>query len=319
MRGLAILAALALVPVLHPGDGNRPAFLDENDVRQNSRPENAEPTGKSPAAALRTIQVRPGFQVELVASEPLVQDPIAFAWGPDGKFWVVEMGDYPLGGDGKGKPAGRVKFLEDTDGDGKYDKATVFLDNLGYPTGVMPWRKGVLVTCAPEIFYAEDTDGDGKADVKISLYRGFVQGNQQHRVNSLVWGLDNWIYGANGDSGGQIKSAKTGKTVNISGRDFRFRPDDGAFEAQAGQTQYGRSRDDWGNWFGGNNSNPMWHFVLEDHYLRRNPFLPAPPVHGPVSVTPGASRVYPISRTLPRFNDPRGANHFTSACSPIVY
>ena len=112
-----------------------------------------------------------------MAAEPLVQEPIAFAWGPDGKLWVVEMGDYPLGIDGKGKPGGRVKFLEDTKGDGKYDKATVFLDDLGFPTGVLPWGKGVLVTCAPDIFYAEDTDGDGKADKKRVLYTGFVEGN----------------------------------------------------------------------------------------------------------------------------------------------
>jgi putative membrane-bound dehydrogenase-like protein len=278
-----------------------------------------EPTAKSPTAALRSIRTRPGFQVELVASEPLVQSPIAFAWGPDGKLWVVEMGDYPLGLDNKGKPGGRIKYLEDTDGDGKYDKATVFLDGLSFPTSVLPWRKGVLVTCAPEIFYAEDTKGTGKADKRIPLYTGFTEGNPQHRVNSLTWGLDNWLYGANGDSGGKVKSVKTGATIGMGGRDFRIRPDDGALDAQAGQTQYGRSRDDWGNWFGNNNSNPMWHYALADHYVRRNPHLAAPDSHVQLSVTPGAAPVFPISRTLPRFNDFNTANHFTSACSAIVY
>jgi putative membrane-bound dehydrogenase-like protein len=281
--------------------------------------QNEEPKAKSPEASLKSIQVKPGFTVELVASEPLVQSPIAFAWGPDGKLWVVEMGDYPLGLDGKGKPGGRIKVLESTKGDGKYDKATVFLDNLSFPTGVLPWRKGVLVTCAPDIFYAEDTDGDGKADKKEVLYTGFVEGNPQHRVNSLVWGLDNWIYVANGDSGGRIKSVKTGKTLDLGHRDLRIRPDTGEMDAVTGTTQYGRSRDDWGNWFGNNNSNPLWHYVLDDHYIRRNPHVapPDPRVHVPV--VPGAARVYPISRTLPRFNDPQGANHFTSACSPVVY
>ncbi len=278
-----------------------------------------EPTAKSPAAALRGLHLRPGFTAELVAAEPLVEDPIAFAWGPDGKLWVVEMGDYPLGTDGKGRPGGVVKFLEDTDGDGKYDKTTVFLDKLPFPTGVMPWRKGVLVTCAPDILYAEDLDGDGKADRKVVLYTGFNEGNQQHRLNGLSWGLDNWIYGANGDSGGRIKSLRSGKVVDIGGRDFRIRPDDGGLEAESGQTQYGRSRDDWGNWFGGNNSNPTWHFVLSDRYLRRNPHVAAPNLRVPVSATPGAAPVFPVSRTLPRFNDPGAANRFTSACSPIVY
>src|SRR5439155_2990228 len=144
------------------------------------------------------------------------------------------------------------------------DKATIFLDKIGYPTSVVPWRKGVIVTCAPEIFYAEDTDGDGKADKKVVLYSGFVEGNQQHRVNTLAWGLDNWIYVANGDSGGRITSKKTGKTVDFAGRDLRIRPDTGEIEAATGQTQFGRSRDDWGNWFGGNNSEPMRHYVLPD-------------------------------------------------------
>src|SRR5205807_3770386 len=116
-----------------------------------------EPTAKSPEASLKCLRARPGFTVELVVSEPLVQDPIAMAWGPDGKLWVVEMGDYPLGTDGKGKGGGRVKFLEDTKGTGKYDKATLFLDGLTHPTGVLPWGKGCLVVCAPDIFYAEAT------------------------------------------------------------------------------------------------------------------------------------------------------------------
>lgn len=277
------------------------------------------PEGKSPQASLRSIRTRPGFQVELVASEPLVQSPIAFAWGPDGKFWVVEMGDYPLGLENKGKPGGRIKYLEDTDGDGRYDKVTVFLDGLSFPTSVLPWRKGVLVTCAPEIFYAEDTKGTGKADLSVPLYTGFAEGNPQHRLNSLIWGLDNWIYCANGDSGGRIKAVKTGVSIPLSGRDLRIRPDDGAIDAQAGQTQYGRCRNDWGDWFGCNNSNPMYQYVLADHYIRRNPHLAAPDSRLPVSITPGAAAVFPISRTLPRFNDPHTANHFTSACSAIVY
>jgi putative membrane-bound dehydrogenase-like protein len=283
-----------------------------------------EPEAKLPAASLNSIQTRPGFTTELVAAEPLIEDPIAFAWGPDGKLWVVEMRDYPLGMDGKGKPGGRIVVLESTKGDGHYDKSTVFLDDLPFPTGVLPWRKGVIVTCAPDIFYAEDTKGTGKADKKVVLYTGFVPGNQQHRVNTPVWGLDNWIYVANGDSGGRVRSLVASRErqrpeVSISGRDLRFRPDDGSLDAVSGQTQYGRNRDDWGNWFGNNNSNPMYHFVLEDHYLRRNPHVAPPDPKVQVSVTPGAARVYPISRTLPRFNDPQAANHFTSACSAIVY
>lgn len=278
-----------------------------------------QPGPKSPEAALASMYPRPGFTIEQVAAEPLLMDPIAFAWGPDGKFWVVEMADYPLGIDGKGKHGGRVRFLEDLDGDGRYDKSTLFLDGLGYPSGVWPWRKGVLVSCAPEILYAEDTDGDGRADLRETLFQGFAEGNQQHRVNGFSYGLDNWLYGANGDSGGKIRSLKTGEEVSISGRDFRIRPDEGRIEPQAGQSQFGRHRDDWGNWFGNNNSNPMWHYALDDHYISRNPHVAPPDGRVMVSQTPGAAPIYPRSRTLERFNDFNKANRFTSACSAIIY
>jgi putative membrane-bound dehydrogenase-like protein len=228
------------------------------------------------------------------------------------------MGDYPLGVDGKNKFGGKIKYLEKSKPDGPYDKMTVFMDNLGFPTGVFPYRKGVLVTCAPEIFYAE-VGKDGKAKKKEVLFTGFKEGNQQHRVNGLTWGIDNWIYGANGDSGGIVKSIKTKQEVNISGRDFRFKVETGEFEAVSGQSQFGRCRDDWGNWFGCNNSNPMFHFVLEDRYLKRNPHVLYPDHRVPVSVKPGAAPVFPISKPLPRFNTPQGLNHFTSACSTIIY
>jgi putative membrane-bound dehydrogenase-like protein len=290
-----------------------------------------DPPAHSPAESLHMMRPRPGFVAELVAAEPLVQDPIAFASGPDGKLWVVEMGDYPLGVDGHGKSGGRVKVLSDPDEHGRYRKAAVFLDNLSFPTGVLPWRNGVLVTCAPDVFYAEDTTGSGKADKRVTLLTGFVPGNQQHRVNGLTWGLDNWVYGANGDSGGLVKVVNSltpgpspakpgeGRGISIRGHDFRFRPDTGEFELVTGQSQYGRCQDDWGNWFGGNNTNPAWHFALDAHYLRRNPHLDPPEPRVKVPVEPGLPRVYPVSRTLPRFNDLDTANRFTSACSPTVY
>jgi len=271
------------------------------------------------ADSLAAIRTHPQVRVELVASEPLVADPVAIDWGPDGRLWVVEMGDYPRGIDGEGQPGGRVKFLEDTDGDGHYDRSTVFLDNLPFPTGVKVWREGVLVAAAPKIFYAEDTDGDRRADQRRTLYEGFGEGNQQHRVNGLRWGLDNWLHVGNGDSGGSIRSTQTGETVSISKRDLRIRPDQGQLDPASGNTQYGINRDDWGNWFGGNNSNPIWHYVLEDHYLRRNPHFAPPDARRHISQQPGAAPVYPISRTLKRFNNPNSAGRFTSACSPMIY
>jgi len=302
-----------------------------------------QPPALSPEQALASMRPRRGFQVELAAAEPLVQDPIAFEWGADGRLWVVELTDYPLGrvvpgadkptraphGEevltppegGHYTPGGRIKVLEDTDGDGRYDKATVFLDNLNFPTGVMPWRNGILVSAAPEIFYAEDTDGDGKADKRTTLFTGFVEGNQQHRVNGFDYGLDNWVYAANGESGGVVKSTllPSAPAVALRGHDCRFRPDTGAFETVAGTTQYGRHRDDWGNWFGNNNPVWLWHYFLPEQYLERNPNLAVKTTRQMLANYPDSTRLYPASRTRQRFNDHHQFGHVTSGNSAMPY
>ncbi|HEX6986150.1 MAG TPA: hypothetical protein VF170_12290, partial [Planctomycetaceae bacterium] len=108
----------------------------------------------SPEDAKQSFRLPEGFEIDLAASEPLTADPVNFAFGPDGRLWVVEMGDYPRGGDDNGSPAGRVKVLADTNGDGTFDVATTFLDGLSSPNGVMPWRDGALVSCAPDVFFA---------------------------------------------------------------------------------------------------------------------------------------------------------------------
>ncbi len=282
-----------------------------------------DPRGKSAEAALRSIRVRPGFRVELAACEPLVNDPIAFDWGADGSLWVVEMGDYPLGVDGKGKPGGSVRRLVDLDGDGRYDRATTFLDGLSFPTGVTPVRNGVIVTCAPDIFYAEDRDGDGKADYREPLFSGFIEGNPQHRVNGFEFGLDGWFYVANGDSGGKVRSLKTNKVLNTSGRDFAFRIEGvaaldfgGDMRTATGGAQYGRRRDDWGNWFGNNNPTWLWHNVFSEEELHANP---AVAVSDPRRIIDRDNRIFPISRTVARFNSPESVNRTTSANSPTPY
>ena len=285
--------------------------------RQTKGTEGTKP--KSPEASLRSIRVSPGLQVELVATEPLVIDPVSINFGPDGKTWVVEMHDYPLGLLGGFEPGGRIVFLEDTDQDGFPDKRTVFLDGLPFPSGVTVWRKGVLVCAAPDILYAEDTDGDGRADIQRKLFSGFATTNYQARVNSLAYGLDGWVHGANGLIGGRIASFAGGNSVDIRGRDFRMNPDTGAFETLAGLTQHGRVRDDWGNWFGCDNGMLLRHYPLIDHYLRRNPHF-SPPSPGVATATySDANRVFPISRPLERFNDPSHINRVTSGCGLGLY
>jgi putative membrane-bound dehydrogenase-like protein len=177
----------------------------------------------------------------------------------------------------------------------------------------------VLVCAAPEIIYAEDTDGDGKADVRRPLFQGFATENYQARVNGLSYGLDNWVYGANGLIGGAIRGTATGREVNIGGRDFRINPDTGVMEPASGLTQQGRVHDDWNNQFGGNNSILIQHYPLPDHYARRNPWVAAPSPAVYLPRDPDSSRVFPASVTLARFNHPESANRVTSACSPLIY
>ena len=275
-------------------------------------------------ASLAAFHIREGFRIELVAAEPLVMDPVALDWGPDGRLWVAEMADYPLGVDGKGKPGGRVRFLEDTDGDGRYDRSVVFLDGLNFPTGVKVWKDGVLVTAAPEILFAGDTNGDGRADVRKVLYKGFSEGNQQLRVNGLRWGLDNWIHCASGAhhggyaKGNRVISLGTGKTIVLGSRDFRIRPGAGLLDPQSGPSQFGRNRDDWGNWFGVQNSHPLWHYVLRDHHLRRNPWFVSPDPKNQV-VRPANPRVYTAKSPQKRFHSFEQSGRFTSACSGMIY
>ncbi|HVE39063.1 MAG TPA: PVC-type heme-binding CxxCH protein [Planctomycetota bacterium] len=275
-----------------------------------------DPAGPlSPKDALKAFRLQPGFRIDLVAAEPDVMDPVAMAFDEDGRIYVAEMADYPLG-----PPSGRIRLLEDTDGDGKIDRVSLFVDKVPYPTGVMPWRGGVLVTAAPDIWFFKDTDGDGKADVRQVVFTGFAEGNQQHRVNGLQFAYDNWIYGTNGDSGGTVRPGNAdGPKVSISGRDYRFRGDYSGFEGAAGRGQFSNTFDDWGNRFINDNSNHIRHTVLPLKYLARNPNLAVANVEEGISDHGGSSVVFPTSKLQERPNDHFAAGHFTSACSPTIY
>ncbi|HMJ91166.1 MAG TPA: PVC-type heme-binding CxxCH protein, partial [Candidatus Acidoferrum sp.] len=283
-------------------------------------PRKAEfPDAKSPQAALNTIRVPADMVVELVVSEPLVQSPVAIEFDAQGRLWVCEMYDYPSGTDGHGRPGGRIRILTSSKGDGRYDQATVFLDGLSFPTGVMPWRKGALICAAPDILYAEALNGTGRANLIRTNITGFATHNFQARVNGFTWGLDGWLYGSSGLFGGKVRSRQTGVEVDLSGRDFRYHPDTGVIEPVAGISQMGRVRDDFGNWFGNDNSTLLWHYPLSDHYQRRNPNVTYPNPRVLVARDGDANKLFPSSRTLERFNNPESANRATGACGPGIY
>ncbi|MCC6231569.1 MAG: neutral/alkaline non-lysosomal ceramidase N-terminal domain-containing protein, partial [Verrucomicrobiales bacterium] len=278
------------------------------------------PPPRTPAEGLRAFRLPPGLRIEAVATEPLVESPVAIDFGSDGRLWVCEMRDYPMGLDGAGSPGGRIKVLTDRDGDGRYDEAKVVADELPFPTGLMAWRDGVLVGAAPDVLWIPEAavPARGVSDPRVAKrLSGFATHNYQARVNGLRWGLDGWVHASGGLFGGRIRSSLAKVDVDCSGRDFRFRPDTGEIEALSGVSQIVRCRDDYGEWFGNDNGSLLWHFPLAARYGRANPRVATPAAH--VGLDRDGTRVFPASETLERFNDPHTANHLTSACGPEIY
>lgn len=265
---------------------------------------------KEPNEAVKTFKTRGGFQMDLLAAEPLVIDPVAAAYDEDGRLYVVEMTDYPYTDPKNDKafventddpPIGRVRLLIDTDGDGRFDQGHILADKLSWPTGVVVWKGGVFVGATPDIWYFKDTDGDHKADVRRKVFTGFRKFNVQAVMNNLQWGLDHMIYGAASGNGGQIRPADhpEAEPIPVLRRDFRFDPVSERFESISGGARFGNTFDDWGNRFLCNIRNPAEHVVLPARYLAHNPFLPTPTVLHDAAEAGDTIPVYRISPPEP--------------------
>jgi len=228
-----------------------------------------------PRDALATFQLNPGFRIEQVAAEPLVASPVALAFDADGQLYLAEMRDYS---EQDKERLGRVRLLRDTDGDGRFDTATIFAESLSWPTAIVCYDGGVFVGAAPDIYYLKDTTGDGKADVQRLVYTGFSRGNVQGLLNSFQWGPDNRIHGSASTSGGQIRRPDDPKApvLALSGRDFSFDPRTLEMRAESGGAQHGMTFDDWGRKFVCSNSDHIQMVMFEDRYIARNPQVSAP-------------------------------------------
>ena len=295
--------------------------------------------------ALDTFHVENGFKLELVASEPMVADPVDACFDEHGWMYVAEMHGYPYSEEkrqqcpkGLGKRnAGTVRLLKDTDSDGVMDKSTIFAEGISWPQSVCCYNGGVFVLAPPNLYYFEDSDGDDIADVQEVVYSGFQRTNVQALANNMKWGLDHHIWAAGGRSGANLMH-RGEKLFTLGARDFRFDPKTEELSAVTGGGQFGHSFDDFGNRFICSNSNHIQHIVTEVSYLERNPLLSASgsvrtiAKEGPAAPVFRRSPAEPwrIVRTRRRAADPKFANRvaatelvptgfFTSATGVTIY
>lgn len=300
-------------------------------VQCNKRPAENETAGDSGVSMIGDFQIAKGFTIELIAAEPLIRDPVDMEIDELGRLYVVEMPGYPLDVGGSGK----IKLLSDTDGDGRMDSATVFAENLLLPTGIMRWKRGVIVTDAPYVFYLEDANNDGRAEVIDTLLTGFALTNPQHKVNNPVYGPDNWIYLAHegavstdyyqdifGDEGTQIfypgDPNAPRLASNAGGRSVRFRPDQRKLEMLSSHTQFGHTFDLWGNHLLVWNANHIYHEVIAARYLERNASLAVSGSTQSLSDHGDAAEVFPITEN-PQHELLTDVGVMTSACGLIAY
>ncbi len=258
-----------------------------------------------PVDAFKTFQIKKGFKLEFAAHEPQVVDPIALSFDEFGRMFVVEMIDYSERRDAK-PHLGRIRRLEDKDGDGFFESSTVYANDLPWPTALMCYGGGLFVGATPDIIWFKDTDGDGKADVREVVFTGLgsrlERPNVQSQPNCFNWGLDNRIHLQCGAGGrGTLRCLKRPdlKSVELNAQDLWFDPRAFDFGLEAGGGQYGFSYDTCGRKFVCNNSDHLRLFLYDDRYAARNPYYSMPPPLRSIAADGGAAEVFRISPDEP--------------------
>ncbi|MGH7957974.1 MAG: DUF7133 domain-containing protein, partial [Opitutaceae bacterium] len=248
---------------------------------------------------------------ELIAADPLVGDPIAMQFGPDGRLWVLELRGYMPNADGIGErePVGVVAVLTDTDRDGRYDKRVVFADKLIMARALSLVGDGVLIAEPPHLWFFRDTNGDGVADDKTGIASDYGNiNNPEHNANGLMWAMDNWIYSAN----------YTARFRWLGGGRF-------AREATVTRGQWGITQDDAGRIFYNSNSDPLRHDAMPAAYLKRNPAFNAAGANMHLGGVPANLRIWPgrvtpgVNRGYKILNDEGRITSMTAASGPVIY
>jgi len=216
--------------------------------------EGVRPTdARTPEQERQGFHLPAGFVIDLVAAEPQISKPLNMAFDARGRLWVTDTLEYPYQVP-PGQPArDTLRILEDSDGDGQFDRSTTFADNLNIPIGILPYGDGAICFSIPNIWYLRDTDGDGKCDVREKLLGPFDTSRDTHgMVNALRRGDDGWIYACHGFNNQSTVAGKDGHKITlISGNTFRFRPDGSRVEiVSLGQVNpYGMDRDERGQYY----------------------------------------------------------------------
>lgn len=270
----------------------------------------------SPEESLKRIQLDGDYEVQLVAAEPLVLDPVECTWDAQGRMYVADMRDYPLGPPNAGDPwLSRIQLLTDEDGDGRMDKAVTFADHMDNVQGLLPYNGGLIATTRSQVLFLKDTNGDNVADEIRPLIKGFNPRHAQLQVSAPRWGLDGCVHFNNGLDAKEIYPAdKPTDVVNIPGSNFKWDPKTDKITPTGGKGQYGGAFDDWGHHFYCSNRNPLMFTVMPYEAMLRNPNAGITQNFEDIAPFGADTRVFPLQITHTTADAHAGTN---TACSGL--
>lgn len=263
------------------------------------------------------FQIEPGFKLERVAAEPLIKDPVDLEFNERGEAMVLEMPGYPFE-----DRQSRLLVLQDKDKDGTYDESIVFAKDLQLANSFLPYKKGVLVAAPPYLLYLRDDDQNNVAERVDTLMGGFSTGNLQHNYNGLTYGLDNWIYAANGGNDGKpYWWGDTSSVMDLRGQDFRFHLETRTLE-RLGESSggFGLAMDEYGRMYETHNLTHISTLVFPARYFKGKEFLTKSTLENVSNHEEnGLARIYPIGEQESRVNHPEQSGYFSGSCGITYY